>query len=340
MSFRDREKKRLQPLKPQLFDTRACEPGTYKGRVYDFCLRDDLFGENLHASIRNEAIEYFEARDIPWHDGKSSLRPKDRPSNHLCCSQSACVNFWFPFVSRPKTLKKILSTLAYNVEEVLPFSPDGHLSDGSQPYIAFEWIGAQNYLQELDRGVVAAHHKRRRGAGYTSLDFAIRFRQGDGRVHIVAGEWKYTECYGRGNDLRYSKSGTDRLDAVYRPQFAIPGCQIKSDAVIPEELCFDPFDQLMRQQLLASAMERESEMSADIVSLLHVAPRANTELMNSITAPTLERFGPDIHAIWQHLCLPDRFRGVAVEDLLDVVTECAPESDWAQYMRLRYGGMT
>lgn len=340
MTFRDREKKRLVPLKSQLFSPDACEPGMYKGHAHDFCLRDDRSCENLHSSIRDEAIEYFTARGIPWHDGKQLLRAKDRPSNHLCCSQSACVNFWFPFARRPQELASVLRALGYDVEEVLPFALDRTSADQSTPYIAFEWIGARNYLGELSHGKVAADHLRKRGAGFTSLDFAVRFRERDGRrIHIVAGEWKYTEYYTVGANMRFSSSNTDRLGVVYGALFDRSNCHVRKGVVSPESLFFDPFDQLMRQQLLASAMEGESEMAASVVSLLHVAPHANTELMQRITSPALAGLGADIHAVWSNLTREGKFRGVAVEDLLTAVTSNAPDPAWADYMRLRYGGM-
>lgn len=83
MTFRDREKQRLLPLKPQLFSAEACEPGVYRNVPRCFCLRQDRAEENLHATIRDEAIAYFKTRRIGWHDGKEG-----RPSNHLCCSLS------------------------------------------------------------------------------------------------------------------------------------------------------------------------------------------------------------------------------------------------------------
>ena len=278
MSFRDREKKRLVPLKSRLFSAEACEPGRYLGKPRDFCLRDDRSSENLHGSIRDEAIDYFSECNIPWHDGLTANRRKDRPSNHLCCSQSACGNFWFPYVRSPENLAEVLRGLEYDVAEVLPLELDAPLSDGARPYVAFEWIGKRNYLNETSGGRVAADDSRTRGANFTSVDFAIRFRQGDGSIHIIAGEWKYSENYANDKNIRYAKSGTDRLE-IYGPSLEMPGCQVALQGVTPEALFFDPFDQLMRQQLLASAMERETEMGAKIVSLLHVAPSGNTELM-------------------------------------------------------------
>lgn len=57
------------------------------------------------------------------------------------------------------------------------------------PWLAFEWIGTQNYLGEVGH--------RSRGANATSADFAFLFRRHDGLTQMVLGEWKYTEFYGK-----------------------------------------------------------------------------------------------------------------------------------------------
>ena len=332
MGFRDREKSRLEPLKEHLFTEAACRSGLYRRQRRPFCLHEHHARENLHELIREDALRYFAKRGIGWHDGIDGA-----PSNHLCCSQSCCVNFWFPFVRRPLELAAVLREIGYDVDEVLPFSEDGPLEDGTHPHVAFEWIGTKNYLGEHIRGRVASDHERTRGAGFTSLDFAIRFRRGDGRTQILAGEWKYTESYG-GKSKRHSGK-TDRLDRIYRPHLEHPDCQITLGTVEHDALFFDPFDQLMRQQLLCSAMERENEMGADIVSLLHVAPKANSELVDRVTSPLLEEFGSDIHGIWSRLTTPERFKGVYVEDLLPVVCRNAPTQGTVEYLQLRYGGI-
>ena len=41
MGFRDKEKGRLARLKSELFSAEASEPGTYKGKRYEFCFRND-----------------------------------------------------------------------------------------------------------------------------------------------------------------------------------------------------------------------------------------------------------------------------------------------------------
>ena len=93
MAFRDREKKRYLQIKKDLFSAKAQSQGTYKKKTYHFCLADGYSKENLHESLRDEAIDYFQKRNIPWHDGFDSDRGKNTlPSGHLCCSQSMCVN--------------------------------------------------------------------------------------------------------------------------------------------------------------------------------------------------------------------------------------------------------
>lgn len=336
MSYRDAEKARYAKSKYDLFSEAACEPGLYKGKHRDFCLAASCAAENLLPGIRHEAITYFADRKIPWHDGIAG-----GPSNHLCCSQSAAVNTWFGFRNAPAALASALRGLGWPVAEMLPFVLDD-LVAGSRvttanpspsAYLAFEWIGARNYLLETSRGKVAADANRSRGKGFTSADFAFRFRRTDGKVQIVLGEWKYTELYASGADKRYSDSGTDRAQ-IYRPHVA--ESQLRLGDLDIADLMFDPFDQLMRLQLLASAMERAHEMEADIVSVLHVAPRANMQLATTITAPKLVGRGKTIHAAWAALVQPERFIGVYAETLLAAMLPFAPDANWVAGMVSRY----
>ena len=333
MGFRDREKRRLVPLKPDLFSAEACEPGWYGKKQYDFCLRNDRATENLHASVRDAAVEYFRERAILWHDGIDG-----GPSNHLCCSQSFCVNFWFPFRDAPGPLAAVLRGLGYDAAEMLPFELD-RIGPGGRPgCMAFEWIGERNYLEEGSGGKVVRDEVRSRGRNFTSLDFACRFRRSDGLIQIVAGEWKYTEVYPNDRNMRFSDNGTDRL-RIYKPSLDAADCQIVLDGVQQESLFFDPFYQLMRQQLLCSAMEREGEMDADIVSLLHVVPKSNREFVNRVTSPALRPKGSDVHEVWGNLVKPERFVGAYVEDVLPLVCRHAPEPELASYMTQRFGSM-
>ncbi len=339
MAFRDREKTRLTAtgLVACLFGQDADGGGDYAGSARAFCLPVDVSSRNLHQSLRADALSYFESRAIHWHDGVENGR---RPSNHMCCSQSACVNAWFAFRQDRDALRHILVDLGYPVQEVLPFAPDVAGRDHERDFVAFEWVGLRNYLKERTRGQVAPDDGRSRGQGFTSADFAFRFLRDDGRTQIVLGEWKYTEEYVSKGNMQFSnsKSKTDRL-GIYAEYLRAADSPIRLGSVGAEALFFDPFDQLMRLQLLAHQMELAHELNADIVSVLHIAPRANRELAK-VTSPSLAAFGADPHAIWSRVVGDDHFLGCDFEDLLPVLCRAAPLPAWADWMTLRYGGMS
>ena len=72
MTFKDREKMRLAPLKWRLFSQEACRSGMYRGARREFCLHEDFSAENVEAGIRDAALAYFEDRGIGWHDSKGN----------------------------------------------------------------------------------------------------------------------------------------------------------------------------------------------------------------------------------------------------------------------------
>ena len=117
MTFRDREKERYRILKPKLFSQGEQPEGVYRRRPRYFCLDDQSSSENLFPGVRASAIQYFKDRRIPWHDG---LQDGTVPSNHLCCSQSCCVNFLYPLVSNPERVKLVLDCFYPELAEVLP----------------------------------------------------------------------------------------------------------------------------------------------------------------------------------------------------------------------------
>lgn len=354
MSFRDREKARLAPLKPQLFSSESiATQGVYKDAPRDFCLVSAHSAENVWRGCREEALAYFANRVIRWHDGLGELEA--RPSNHLCCSQTACVNALMPFRQAPDALAAALRSLDFPVKRVLPFEADRPGEDGTpaQPgqlgvaggYVAFEWIGTRNYLGEGPGGRPLADDGRSRGRHATSADFAIRFEDHDGAIRLLLGEWKYTESYSTGADKRFGKPNkagaqTDRLQ-TYGSFLADPACPIVLPAgIAPEHLLFDPFDQLMRLQLLAWQMEGR-ELGATQVSVVHVAPTENSELDTRLTAPALgEKYpGSTVHDVWSKLVPSGKFRPLPTRTLLEALVAQAPDSEWGEYMRVRYLGM-
>lgn len=338
MDFRDREKKRQLGVAQELFTADALsKEGTYHRHSYPFCLADDCSSENLWEGLRKDALDYFDACEINWHAGfrrpESGPAAKRFPSGHLCDSQSFCVNVWWPFTRAPERLAAVLRGLGYPVAEVLPI-----ISDSRQLYVAFEWIGEHNYLGEGRGGKPRPDEKRARGALCTSADAMVRFRRHDGQVQIILVEWKYTEFYAP-KDIRFSESGTDRLN-IYAPHLNRSDSPFARSPVPQEALFFDPFYQLLRLQLLAAAMERANEMSADIVSVLHLVPHVNRELLEGITSPKLKYLDSNIHDVWRRIVGDTRFVARHVDqDVLPLVVREAPDSSWAEWLQRRYAGM-
>ena len=334
--FRDTEKARYADLKPLLFSPAAQAPGTYHGIPRPFCLADGHSEENLQPSVREEAVAYFRARRIPWHDGwaDASGNGRGQPSNHLCCSQSFCVNALWPMVRDLELLAAAFRPFLPEIEAVLPFCADQPLADGADPFLAFEWIGTRNYLGEVGNA-------RQRGAKATSADFAFRFRRTDGRVQLALGEWKYTETY------RKSPPDRDVLNAtrlrVYRTAFDRWREQYTGEAPFPpyEAFFVEPWYQLMRLTLLAQEMELAgSEMGAEVVTVLHVAPRANYDLSDNLSAaPEMRRWGSTLTEAWSHLAPAGRFLSISNEDLLNSTAALADSrhSTWVEYLLQRYG---
>ena len=326
-TFRDREKSRYQHIKTGLFSPSACQAGSYKGQPHPFCLANEHAAENLYVSYRAEALEYFRQRGIHWHDGVAG----DLPSNHLCCSQSACVNTLWPMVRDRQLLTRAFRPFLPELAEALPFGQDDPLPDGASPYLVFEWVGMDNYLGEVGQ--------HRRGMNATSADFAFRFRRYDGRTQMVLGEWKYTESYSA--LLRPPAELNSTRLKVYRSAF---DAWSASEPDLPAYTSFftEPFYQLMRLTLLALAMEHrggDGQMQADVVSVVHVAPHANTDFAHSLTSPALSTYGRTVTSAWAAIAPQDRFTPIASESLLTVIDQVTQDNlhGWRDYLLKRYG---
>jgi hypothetical protein len=203
----------------------------------------------------------------------------------------------------------------------------------SGAYVTFEWIGQRNYLGER----ISRNGKRTRGANFTSADATVMFEHTDGTRQAVSIEWKYTESYSR-TSLKIARSGTDRT-AIYAHLFIRDDCPIAQDHLPSHDaLFYEPFYQLMRQQLLAHEMERAHELGADTVSVLHIAPACNTDL-GRVTSPSLAHLGKTATDVWSKLvCTPGRFMSVSTEQLFGSLSaEQMPEvRSWLEYVGTRY----
>ena len=321
-SFLEREKVQQAKFRASssYFSEAARANGIYRGRERSFCLPVEFAEENLVPSIREAARTYFQDNGIQWHDGRNG-----NPSNHLCSSQVCCVNFLFPFANRPDALAAVLRAVFPSIDQALP------IEDGQ--YVAFEWIGCENYLGER----VPRNSRRVRGANCTSADAAVMFKRVDGKQQIVLIEWKYTESYS-GVPLKVAKSGTDRT-LIYEQLFRREDCPLHTDLLRSfESLFYEPFYQFMRQQFLAHEMERAREKGADIVSVLHVSPACNADFRD-VTSRELETLDDTALGIWKRLVRPDdRFVSVSTEELFGRLSaqDVPGMAEWLDYVHARY----
>jgi hypothetical protein len=235
------------------------------------------------------------------------------------------VNFLFPFADRPNELAQVFRLVYPEIEKMLP------VENGR--YVSFEWIGQENYLGER----VSRSGQRSRGANCTSADSIVMFERKDKKRQVVLIEWKYTESYG-GTFLKIADSGTDRTE-IYMHLFEKADCPINKD-LLPsfDSLFYEPFYQFMRQQFLASEMEKAHELGADVVSVLHIAPAHNDDF-RKVTSPELEKLGESATSIWKKLVKNEgRFISVNIEKLFGNLSEAQlPEmKSWVEYIHARY----
>ena len=299
----------------------AKAPGLYRSKLYPFCLPLEFASFNLFHEIRDEALDTFASRGILWHS--SALQ--GLPSNHLCSSQVFAVNLLFPFVHRPDALAALLRPHFPDLARMLPVEDD--------LYVSFEWIGDYNYLGELPKLGADRH----RGAGNTSIDATVIYETMDGRRVMLLIETKYSESYGV-SYKRFRTDGSDRV-ACYR-DFYYAGNSPIDITVVPkiESHLFEPFYQLLRQQLLATQIIETGIPDVDRALVVHVYTKANREL-TAITSPAFRELGRDAYEVWRHILVePSDFVPLPVEDLF----KAAPIKDfpelepWALYLSSRY----
>jgi GNAT superfamily N-acetyltransferase len=180
---------------------------------------------------------------------------------------------------------------------VLPI--DEPLVVEDERFVAYEYIGDNDHLGE------SSGAPRRRGSRATSADAAIRYRTPSGTTEVALIEWKYVEDY-RGHELSRDKAAI--RPARYRRLWDADDAPLHTDVVPYEDLFVEPFYQLMRQQLLAHAMETAHEGGTDVVRVLHVSPAGNNGLRTSLNRASHRAVGDDVFDVWRALLRrPDRF---------------------------------
>jgi hypothetical protein len=302
--------------------------GHWQSIPCDFILPGEFAPFNIWSPIRDEVLDYFSRQQVVWHDADNDYGPRPAgPSPHLLDSQVCALNFWWGLARSPGAMAVALRTVFDDVERVVP-----PLDDDPAHLVVPEWIGCRNYLGE--RG------ERRRGQFATSADFLLALVDHRGDKHGVLLESKYTETYQSGRWRIHSERGTDRA-AIYRLDYQRPGGPfLPTTGIAIEDLMIEPFDQHLRQQLLATAMEREAEGGFRSVTCVHVAPRANSWFHTRITAPKLDGRGTNVGEAWRSILrLPSRYRSLSYEALFAELTRLNDPalSSWCGYQRARYG---
>jgi len=301
----------------------ATAAGRFRGRLHPWLLPVDLAEHNLLPAIRAEVLMHFARQNIAWHDGDTAdygARAEPGPSPNLMDSQVACLNFWWGLATAsPAALLEVVRVFAPDAARVVSPLPDG-------PLVEPEWIGLANHLGE--RGT------RRRGQYATSADLLLAWEDRSGERHGALLESKYSEAY-VARDARFSSRGTDRA-AIYAGAAAQPWAPLSDPAGLAE-LMYEPFDQHLRQQLLAAALEASRELGLATVCLVHAAPRANRAFHEGVTAPSLGRFATVAEAWRSVLRRPERYISLAYEDLFACAAAVPGTADWATPLRARYG---
>ncbi len=295
--------------------------GSYAGKPRAFVLPAGAEPENLWQGFRDEIARYFRQHGIVWHRARA----------HLLSSQVCCINFLEAFAHRPAALRAMLQPVLGPIETMLPPEP----KEEPSRYVAYEAIGAHNYLNEASPGA-----PRTKGANFTSADAAVRLRRPDGSVETCLIEWKYTESYGRPRpDDRRHPTRRQR----YAPIAFAPDGPVRADRGLKlDDLLTEPIYQLFRQQMLAFQMERAHEENAVRVSVLHVSPAGNVALHENRIAP-LQRFDGTIFSVWKSLiAVPERFAAVTTSRLFAALPALVAGDPtlvgWHRYVTDRYAG--
>ncbi|WP_201834915.1 PGN_0703 family putative restriction endonuclease [Microvirga zambiensis] len=283
-----------------------------------------LRGLNLAPTIRESMEVYFgPPRSITWH----------QHADHGLSSQICCLNFLGPLATNPDLLSQVIGhALGIAEPRMLPVEEG---PGGERWFVGFEWTGLANHLGEWAKGAKSAT----RGANATSADAVVRFER-EGRIETLLIEWKYTEEYGAAID---EKGNATRVMRYSDKAFA-PNGPVRADLGLTlEDFFWEPFYQLLRQQMLAWQMTKAKESSADRVRVLHISPAGNS-VLRKVTAPNLRRFGDDAFNVFRSVLVqPDDFLSRTTHEafgpFIDANHGDPAAREWARYLLDRYGSI-
>jgi hypothetical protein len=299
----------------------AKKPGLYRNRIYPFCLPLEYAQYNLFQGIREDAINTFNRHNIIWH---SSALP-GYPSNHLCSSQVFAVNLLFHFIDNPETLANALRLYFPDIVRMVPVE--------DKRYIAFEWIGKTNYLNEKPK----IGEYRQRGAGNTSIDAMMMYETVNHEKVMLLIEIKYSESYGV-SYKRFRSDGSDRIESYEDFFYDLSSPIDRSITPNLEDFLYEPFYQLLRHTLLASQIKQVESTKLNRVQVVHLVVSQNQELL-SVTSPPFRSLGTTSYEVWRKLLKePEGFTVIPVEPLFKNIEQagCHELEPWVLYMKERY----
>lgn len=279
----------------------------------DYALPAEHAAHNLLPEVRESALALFAEHDIAWHQSING-----GPTNHLRSSQVQCVNALGQMMSDPERIKRAFGA-SLDISHVRDFGEIDAAETGR--YLTFEFVGGGDYFGE---GVT-------RGSQSTSVDAAFAYVDSHGHDALALVEWKFTETSGSVDRSAERKAAT-RLKR-YESALRDPDSPIDVDGIELTDLFHEPVYQLVRQQLLATALERDSAVKAGRVTVVHVLSPDNAAYQASYVAPALRTRGTTVSEVWSSLLrIPDRFVG------LDPKVFLYSEVTSGEYVA-RYGGV-
>ena len=159
-------------------------------------------------------------------------------------------------------------------------------------YLTFEYIGPEDYFGEVPGGT------RIRGAHCTSVDAAFLHRTIEGIIELVLVEWKYTESY----RVRRPDPARDKIRRKRYGKLSGTRQALCAPTYWPSSILLDePFFQLVRQQLLAHALETSRALGSSRVRVVHVLPAENDAYKQSLARPVHRAPGESVSEAWRRL---------------------------------------
>lgn len=227
--------------------------------------------------MRAASLRLFAELGIPWHAGI-----EDGPSNHLLDSQVQCVNALARMVDDEARIRAAFGN-ALDIDSVQEVEPGR--------FLTFEYIGSKDYFGE------GWGKPRRRGTRCTSVDAAITYRTSVGISELAIIEWKFTEDY---RTARYDGGHVKTRRHRYGARYEDSDGPLRSYLLAFEDMLSEPFYQLMRQQLLADAIEGDPDEPVDVVRIVHVLSPQNLAYQGSLR-PVHRKLGDNVEQVWHRL---------------------------------------